>query len=342
MYYRPRLPEVISGQVLPDDIVIYKDDWYGKHNLELIKNTIAWELDPQEKVVLTKNGKSYPYDRLLLAGGAHCFVPPISGADNKNVFTLRNLEDAQDIRKRAHDAETAVLIGGGLLGLEAGFALTKLGLKVKVIEFFPRLLPRQLDENGADMLACRLSEMGFEFHCGVATKEIRTLESGALSVLAEGGFEESGDFIIISAGIRPNLEVAREAGLKTDKGVAVDEFMQTSASDVFAAGDNIELNGRMWGIWPAARDQGIVAGRNMAGKKTAYSGTLLSTKLKVAGIELASAGDIDPENKLESELVCKKDECVYQKIVKKDGKIVGAIFLGDTDRGTEIIKQIGK
>ena len=225
-------------------------------------------LTPPAKLPSPGRARPYRYDKLLLATGGISFVPPIKGADHPGVFTLRTMADADAIREKAAKSKKLALIGGGLLGLEAGNGLRKLGLEVTVIEFFPRLLPRQMDIPGAALLQKQMAEMGFRFYLGATTREI-VRQDGGLSVRLESGEAVEADMILISAGTRPDLTLARSLGLEIDKGVKVDDTMKTGVDEIYAAGDLIEHRGRYYGLWPAALEQGRVAGAAMAGQAAA-------------------------------------------------------------------------
>lgn len=338
-YYVPALPEYLAGEKDARGLIIHPLDWYGKKRIDLHLETDIASIDPEQKAVVTGRGERYSYDRLLLATGGISFVPPIKGADLEGVFSLRTLEDAEKIKEYAAGAGEAVLIGGGLLGLEAGNGLRKAGLKIKVVEFFPRLLPRQMDVPGAAMLQRQMEDMGFVFHLGAKTREIKR-EAGRLHVELEEGGSLGADLVLISAGVRPELTLAGALGLEIDKGVKVDDRMKTSRDDIYAAGDLIEHRGRFYGIWPAAMEQGKAAGAAMAGQDVKYEGTVISNTLKVVGIDLFSAGEIDAEATLES--LVSKDEAqnIYRKLVIKDNKLVGAILLGDIHGSREIQQAI--
>ena len=286
-------------------------------------------------MVATENGEEFSYDRLLIATGSYCFVPPIKGSDKPGVFSLRSIKDARDIASSAAKAQDVVLIGGGLLGLEAGNALRKLGKKVMVVEFFPRLLPRQLDVEGAKRLQEIMEEMKFSFRLGAKTQAI-VGDNQASAVLLEGGEELPAQMVIISAGVRCNMELAEPLGLETDKGIKVNEYLQTNQADIYAAGDVAEYKGFPYGIWPAAMEQGKIAGTTMAGGDASYSGTTMANTLKVVGVDVASAGEIDAEQKLESKVVAA--EKVYKKIVVEENRIIGCIMLGDTKAFNDITK----
>jgi len=338
-YYRIRLNELVSGDIGEKDLLAKKPEWYEKEKIDLLTNTRATGADPAKRLVFTMDRQQFPYDTLLIAAGSHSFVPPIAGAHKKGVFTLRSIRDAREISAWAKTAKDVVLIGGGLLGLESGNAFRKLGKRITVVEFFPRLLPRQLDTDGAKRLQEIMEGMGFSFRLGAKTREIAG-EEKVSAVVLEGGENLRADMVIISAGVRPNMELAEALGLEHDKGIKVDEHMQTSNSGIFAAGDVAEFKGIPYGIWPAAMEQGKIAGANMAGGDEVYSGTTMSTTLKVVGIDLASAGEIDAENRFESKVMT--DGRAYKKIVIDDNRIIGCIMLGDTkafNRVTKIMSQ---
>jgi nitrite reductase (NADH) large subunit len=261
----------------------------------------------------------------------------MKGSDKKGVFALRTIQDARDIIAWAKNIQKVVLIGGGLLGLEAGNALRKLGKNLTVVEFFPRLLPRQLDVAGAGRLQSIMEGMGFSFRLGAKTQELKG-DNRVSGVLLEGGELLPAEMVILSAGVRPALELAKVLSLDHDKGVKVDEQMRTNQPGIYAAGDVAEFKGIPYGIWTAATEQGQIAGTNMAGGNALYKGTVMANTLKVVGIDLASAGNIDAENKLESKVFT--DQEVYKKIVLDNDQIAGCIMLGDTKGFTKITKMM--
>jgi nitrite reductase (NADH) large subunit len=337
----PALPEYLAGEKQADQIFIYPWKWYEQHRINLHLDTQVTRIDAARKIVKTAQRESFSFDKLLLATGGISFIPPMQGADSPGVFTLKTLADADRLKQAAAAARTAVLIGGGLLGLEAGNGLRKSGLKITVVEFFPRLLPRQMDVAGAAILQSQMEDMGFTFYLGAKTREIAPVPGG-LEVRLESGEKLTGDLVLISAGVRPDLTLAQALGLDLDKGVKVDDTMKTSRDDIYAAGDLIEHRGRLYGIWPAAMEQGKVAGAAMAGQAGRYEGTLPSNVLKVVGIDLVAAGEIDADGKLEA--IVRKDEAqkTYRKLVIQDNLLVGAILLGDIRGSAEIqmaIKQ---
>jgi len=338
-YYVPALPEYLAGEKQVKDFTIHNEKWYEKNGFNLHLETEIVEIDPRQKAASAKTGERIFYDKLLLACGGNSFIPPIPGFQSEGVFTLRTIADADAIRERAKQSKKAVMIGGGLLGLEAGNGLRRMGLEISVVEFSPRLLPRQMDVAGTAVLRRKMEEMGFRFYLGAKTREIVRGKDG-LAVYLEGGEKLSADIVLISAGVRPELTLAKSLGLAIDKGVKVDDSMKTEMQDIYAAGDLIEHQGRFYGIWPASMEQGRIAGANMAGQEMKYLGTVPSNTLKVAGIDLVSAGEIDAEGRMES--IVTKDEArgTYRKLVLQDNIITGMILLGDIRGKDEIQKAI--
>lgn len=340
-YSRMRLPEVVSSNVPPERLVLRGPAWFEEKAVLFHPGEGVKQLSLEPLGVVSSHGE-YRADKLLLATGGYSFIPPIPGVHLHGVFCLRTMADAINIRDEASRASKAVLLGGGVLGLELGNALRLRGLKVTVVEMFQRLLPRQTDPKAAGILQASMEAMGFTFHLGVQPKEIEGRNGKAVALLLEDGRSVQGDMFLLSAGVRPRLELAKAAGIKTDKAILVNDKMETSAPNVYAAGDCVEHRGAYYGIWPAAEEQGKVAGINMAGGQASYGGTVLSNQLKVLGIDLLAAGQIDPEGHLESEIVCDPKKSVYRKLVYKDDKIVGAILLGDISGHKKILKALEK
>lgn len=338
-YYRIRLPEFVAGEISEERLLAKKPEWYGEQGVTLVTRTRITAVDHQSKSATTDSGETLPYDRLLIATGSHSFVPPIPGSNQTGVFTLRDIDDARAIRAYAAGVSRVVVIGGGLLGLETGQALRKLGKEVTVVEFFPRLLPRQLDDQGATRLQGLMEgQLGFAFRLAARTKEI-VGQGDVTGVALEGGETLACGMVIISAGVRPNLDLALALGLTCNKGVLVNARMETSQADVFAAGDVAEFGGQPpAGIWPTAMQQGKVAGIAMAGGTAAYTGTTPANKLKVVGIDLAAVGEIDAEHRYESRITA--TDTTYRKIVIDRNRIIGCILLGDSSDYGRLTKAI--
>jgi len=338
-YYRPRLPEYIAGEATLDSFTMHTLAQYKGWNVDLRLGESVTAIDPAKKTVSTNKSANFQYDELLLATGSNSFLPPVAGNDKGGIFTLRTVADANAIMESSIKNKSAILVGGGLLGLEAGKALISLGLKVEVVEFMDRLLPRQLDRDSSNLLKKQLEGMGFSFHLAAKVQEISGNDSATGLVLDDGNFMEGG-IILFSAGVRPNLELARLAGLDIDKAIKVDEYLRTSMPGIWAAGDAAEFNGQPCGLWTIAMAQGNAVGASMAGDMTSYVPKAPSTTLKVAGIELISAGDIDADNTRSSK--CFVSGGMYRKIVLDGDVIKGIIFLGSNTGANKCIDAMNE
>ena len=329
-YYRPRLWEYLAGRVEAEETYFRPFEWYQEQGIDLHLNTCVEKLDAGRKELYLDSGETVSYDRLLIAAGGRSFVPPVKGTELENVFAFRNLDDAKAIVACAETAKEVVLIGGGLLGLETAKALTDRGLHVTVVEFFPILLPRQLDAPGAEVLTTHLEQFGMTLLTDQITETIEK-QGDHLLVSLKSGKKLEADMVVFSTGIRSNIAVWQEAGVEANRGLVVNEFMETNLPDVFAAGDVAEFGGLVYGIIPAARDQAKFAAANMANDHSqAYEGTLLSTKLKVAGMEFNALGDstVDGDD-VEILRLSLPDEERYERIAIRDNKVIGAIVLGN-------------
>ncbi len=340
-YYRPALPEYLAGEKALKGFTLHDGPWYEKNRIAVHLKTEITGIDPRNRLVTAADGMTFAYDRLLLATGGTASRPAIKGGDSEGVYTLRTLDDADAILKRAGAAEAVALVGGGLLGLEAANGLRRRGLKVTIVERNPRMLPRQMDPEGARLLQQKLQEMGFAFLLSERTREI-VRSDGKLSLHFESGNTLETNMVLFSAGVEPELTLARQIGLPCGRAVKVDDRLQTGIEHIFAAGDTAEHRGMYYGIWPAAMAQGRAAGANMAGRETIYEGTVQANRLKVAGIDLISIGDIDAEGEEECIVAQDDRQCVYRKLVIAGNTIAGAILLGDLRGEKEIQAAIEK
>ncbi len=337
-YYRPRLIEYLSGEVDDEEIIINGKEWFEKNDINLKLNEKVTEVKFDGKKVITDK-ENYGYDKLLLANGAHPFIPPIKGIEKKNVFALRNLSDAKKICKKAENANDAVVIGGGLLGVEAASNLKKNGLEVTVIERANWCLNRQLDENGGELLVDILKrEKGLKFKLDASTEEFLG-DDKVQGVLLGDGTKIKADLVLLSTGVRSNIGLFENTDLKINNAVVVDKYMKTNIDDVYAAGDIAEHDGRFYGIWLPSMKMGQTAGKNMAGEKFEFPGVVSSHTLKVAGINVVSAGNLDFDNELEHEVEIKEQAC--KRVIRdKDGNAVGLIIVGQFDDQDKLLAEV--
>ncbi|HDT15248.1 MAG TPA: NAD(P)/FAD-dependent oxidoreductase [Firmicutes bacterium] len=337
-YSRPRVIEYLAGGLEKEKLFIKKEDWYKENNIEFYTEEKITSINPSDKTVHSENRGKISYDKLLIAAGAHSFMPDFK-CTGKGLFTLRTIDDADAIMNYAKGKKKGAVIGGGLLGIEAANSLTAHGLEIEIIEFFERLLPRQLDDEGAGILQKMLEEKGLRFRLGKQTEKI-TEEGGGLEISFKDGEKTSAEMILVSAGIRPNRDIIKDTGIEADKGIKVNGNLRTNIEDIYACGDIAEFNGVIYGIWPAASEQAVIAAKNIAGENEEYKGSVMSTKLKVAGIDLASVGEITEENGAKGKSY--GDGRVFRKIFEKDGKIAGAILIGDTKDYMKLQKSISE
>ncbi|NVM31060.1 MAG: NAD(P)/FAD-dependent oxidoreductase [Candidatus Helarchaeota archaeon] len=338
-YTRIKLPAFLCGMVKEDDLITCSAKWYDDRNVKYKKNHRATKILPKKKIVQFENGEQTNYDKLLLCIGSKSNILSIDGVDTDGLFTLKTLDDALKIKDHTKDKDSAIVIGGGLLGLEIAKSLNDLNLKVTVLEFFPRLLPRQLDIEGAEMLRQILSDFNIDVALNASTREI-TIE-GQLMVRVADGREFQADMVVMAVGVNPNIELAKQSGIKVNRGIIVDEYMQTNVKYIYAAGDCAEFNERVWGIIPVAFEQSKIAALNILGKKVKYSEIVPSNTLKIVGVDLTSIGRVTPEKNLPEEIkFIDPDKRIYKKIVLEEGRIVGAILLGDRSNQSTIMKLI--
>ena len=341
-YPRPNLIGYLAGQLPYERLFAFSEEWHVRQKISIHLGRSVKKISPDSMEVEVGNGEKKKFDFLLLASGASSFVPPIKGAEKKGVFTLRTLDDAQAILGHLENHHQAAIIGGGLLGLEIARAIKMRGAEVEVVEFFDRLLPRQLDAQGAALLKRQIERMGIKVRLGVATEEIIGRgEVGGLKF--KNGEETPTEMAVIAAGVRPNLELAKEAGLAVDRGVVVDDFLKTSHPKIFAAGDNIQHQGKIWGIIPASFDQARIAASNILGQERKYQGTIPSNTLKVVGLDVTSIGLVNPEEKGGEEYrKTEEDKGIYKKIVLQNGALVGAIWMGTRTGVNEVTVAVNR
>ena len=340
LYYpRPNLIEFLAGNIEYERLFAYPEDWYRERQLNIHLGQRVDKVIPASLEVELQDGSRERFDKLILTDGARASVPPIRGSDKKGVFTLRTLDNALDVLDYLEKHQKLAIIGGGLLGLEIARALKSRGADVGIVEFFPYLLGRQLDPQGASILQDQIEKMGIRVYLDSATEEILG-ENEARGLLLKGGKRVDADIVIIAAGIRSKVDLAKEAGLEVNRGVIVNDFLQTNNTNIYAAGDNVEHRGRNYGIIPASFQQSRTAAFNVAGQEQDYAGTTPSNTLKVMGLHVTSIGLINPEEGAGEEFRKADPESgLYKKVVVQDGNLVGAIWMG-TKQGVNEINRI--
>ena len=345
-YPRPRLIDYLVGSIEEKDMPFYPADWYLKNRLDLHLSSRAEKIDPSGKRILVA-GSWQSYDKLALATGSNSFVPPLKGLPKEKVFTLRTMDDARRIREAAAGSKHVIVIGGGLLGLESarGVCTAFPHLRVTILEYAEHLLMRQLDHEGAVILQGWIEKTGARIITKAETEEILGASSVQGVRLRDGRIID-GDMVIISAGTRSNMSLAKDAGLKINKGIIVDSSLRTSDPDIFALGDVCEFQGRIWAMIPPALDEARVAAKKIFVQPGPdYSGTVPSNTLKVSGFDLTSIGVVrsahePPEPGFEEIRAVTADGSIYKKFVIREGKMIGAIMLGTKKEAVKVTKII--
>lgn len=331
-YYRPAITKCLSEKCSLSQNLLRPEKFYADKRIEVNTGREAVSVNAPGKSVAFADGASVGYDRLLLAVGASCFVPPIPGSGLPQVVTLREKTDFDRLHGLLEGAPKKVaLIGGGLLGLETAWGLFLLGHEVRVLEALPTILPRQLDAECAEMLEAAIHKnSGVRLEKGVCVEAI--LGDGSVSGVRLKGADEpfDCDVVVISAGIRSNTGLAGACGLKICRGVVADSRMRSSAPDIFAAGDCAEINGRTEGLWEAAMEQGKVAGANMAGADVEYRAKTLGASFKAFDVKLYSIGDIGRDPGTVCEIRRAEDSSGgCRKLCFKGGRLCGGVLFGD-------------
>jgi flavorubredoxin/NADPH-dependent 2,4-dienoyl-CoA reductase/sulfur reductase-like enzyme len=337
-YYRPQLSDYLQNKLPDSEFYVSDENWYKDNNILVKLGVNVSEIKSENKKVVLENGEEVKYDKLIIANGARSFLPPVKGSDKEGVVTLRSLEDAERIMDKMENAKVAVVVGGGLLGLEGAWAMRQRGLEVYVIERSNRLLVRQLDEEGAKIFKKIVDDSGVHVLTEEDTEEILGEDKVSGFKLKSGKIIDS-DIVLFSTGVRPRKEVAEKSGLKVDKGVIVNEKMETNIKDIYACGDVAELNGRAYGNWPAAIEMAKVAGANASGDDIVFEGFVPSTVFTSMNANVFSCGDV-----ASSDLVgigsTNLDKNIYKKMFFRKGVIVGGILIGDTKSSVKIMEGI--
>jgi len=335
-YSRIFLPEYITMEKKLDQLYTRKLDWYPTKNITLKIGTKVTKINPDTKqIFIETQNEPIKYDKLVLATGSSARKLPYNKPNIGGMFTLRNIADADFISQYIdqHAARNVFIIGGGLLGIELGFHLLQRKLNVTICEIFPYLLPRQLDQDSARILEKYLEFKGIHILTG---KEVVGIDgdSNVQGVILKSGEKLPCDVIFQQMGVIPNIGLAKDAGLKTDKGILVNEFMQTSNPDIYAAGDCIQFKTQLWGIIPASLEQAkLVVGHILNQSIKPYEGTFWNTRLKIAGLKLACYGTPPQKNAPDETVLANTDEDCYlcRKVILKDNIIKGAIVMGSGD-----------
>ncbi|MBE1440756.1 nitrite reductase large subunit NirB [Paenibacillus sp. OAS669] len=339
-YNRILLSSVLAGDADIQDIVINDWDWYKDNGITLHAGQTVNHIDTQRKIVKTSSGMTAEYDDLILATGSLPFMLPLPGADKEGVIAFRDIKDCQTMLEASKTYKKAVVIGGGLLGLEAARGLRNLNMDVSVVHIFKYLMERQLDETASRMLQSELEAQGMRFLLEKNTDSILG-KKRVTGVRFKDGSEVEADLVVMAVGIRPNVDLAKESGVEVHRGIVVNDYMETNIPNVYAVGECAEHRGVAYGLVAPLYEQGAELAKRLAGVASqGYQGSVVSTKLKVSGVNVFSAGQFSDEPGTRSVRVQDDFEGIYKKVVIKDGKVIGSVLFGDTSDGSKLFAMI--
>ncbi|MBR1152516.1 NAD(P)/FAD-dependent oxidoreductase [Bradyrhizobium sp. JYMT SZCCT0428] len=327
-YNRVLLSSVLAGETASHDIELRPASWWRDRGVTLKYGCRATEVDVGRREVKIANEESIPFSKLILTTGSSPLRLNVSGADLAGVHTFRDSRDVDLLLTLAAQKKRVVVVGGGLLGLEAAYGLAKAGAPVTLVHLMDRLMERQLDAPAAELLKSLVERKGIEILLNANTARIHG-ETRVEGVELTDGRRIDADAVIFAAGIRPNIALAKEAGIAVNRGIVVDDHLQTAAPDIFAIGECAEHRGICYGLVEPAYEQARVLARHLAGSAASYSGSIVATNLKVSGVSVFSAGDFVGTEGSETIVLSDLNYGTYKKLVVADGRLTGAVLIGD-------------
>ncbi|MEM5013305.1 nitrite reductase large subunit NirB [Niallia taxi] len=341
-YNRIMLSNVLQGKTTINDININDWDWYKDNHINLLTGEKAVCIDKDKKEVITDKQQILAYDELIIATGSSAFILPVPGSDLDGVIGFRTIADTEMMMEAAQNYKKAVVIGGGLLGLEAARGLIDRGMEVHIVHLLPTLMEMQLDAAAANLLKQDLEAQGMKFLMEKQTAEIYG-EKRVQGLKFTDGTSVECDLVVMAVGIRPNVAIARVAGLEVNRGIVVNDHMVTSDPSIYAVGECAEHNGIAYGLVAPLYEQGIALAEHITGGQgKGYQGSVLSTQLKVAGCDLFSGGKIHEDENTQAIIVHDQFSKLYKKILVTDNKIVGVVLYGDASDGNRLFNMLKK
>lgn len=339
-YNRIMLSKVLQGDSAIDEITINDYTWYEDRGIRLFTGETVVRIQKEAGYVETQSGLRADYDYLIIATGSSAFIPPIAGINKPGVIAFRNIDDCNTMIAYAKKYRKAAVIGGGLLGLEAARGLLNLGMETDVVHNAPYLMNRQLDRMSAELLRKELESQGMRFSLSKETESIMGL-TRAKGIRFSTGATLEADLIVVSVGIRPNIELARGCGIDTNRAIVVDDYMRTSVPNIFAVGECAEHRGIAYGLVAPLYEQGKVLAKTLCEEETApYMGSVPYAQLKVSGVEVFSVGEINEKDADTALQTYDGIRGTYKKVTMKNGIVSGAILFGDTTEGTSLLNLV--
>ena len=333
-YNRIMLSPVLSGDKTIDDIMLHPHAWYSDKGIRFIAGDPAVRIDRPRKQVYTEKGEVVDYDRLILATGSKPFIPPIAGADLKGVISFRDIYDINTMLDYCKTKKNAVVIGGGLLGLEAAYGLKQRGMNVTVLHLMDRIMERQLDSKASQMLRHSIEQKGISIITEANTEALVGVDGHVTQIRLKDGTVLEADLVVFAVGIRPNMALAQSAGLRCNRGVLVNDTMQTFDPSIYAVGECIEHRSQTFGLVEPLWGQAFICASHLAehGSLT-FKAPTVPTQLKVSGCDVFSAGNFEPKDDFEDIILNDEKRQIYKRIIIQKDKVVGAVLFGDTEDG---------
>ena len=333
-YNRIMLSPVLSGDKTIEDIMLHSHAWYSEKGIQFIADDPAIKIDRPRKQVHTQKGMVVNYDRLILATGSKPFIPPIAGTDLKGVMSFRDIYDVNQMLEYTQNKKNAVVIGGGLLGLEAAYGLKRRGMNVTVLHLMDRIMDRQLDSRASHMLRHSIEEKGINIITEANTEELLGVDGHVNQIRLKDGTLFDADLVVFAVGIRPNISLAQSAGLRTQRGVMVNDTMQTYDPSIYAVGECIEHRSQTFGLVEPLWGQAFICASHLAehGSLT-FKAPTVPTQLKVSGVDVFSAGNFEPTEDFEDIILNDEKRQIYKRIIIQHDKVIGAVLFGDTEDG---------
>ncbi|WP_349774193.1 nitrite reductase large subunit NirB [Halalkalibacter oceani] len=344
-YNRIMLSSVLQGDANVNDIVLNDYDWYESNGITLYTGDPVVKVDEKKQLVMSEQGRTCHYDKLIFATGSNPFMLPLPGADKEGVIAFRNIKDCETMIEASRHYKKAVVIGGGLLGLEAARGLLNLKMEVDVVHIADYLMERQLDHQAGAMLREELEKQGMNFLLNKQTERI-TGDTRVKGLRFQDGTSTKADLVVMAVGIRPNVELAKESGLEVNRAIIVDDYMQTSKKNIYAVGECAEHRGIAYGLVAPLYEQGKVLAEHICAENKAavsgYQGSIVYTQLKVSGVDVFSAGRFQNSKETKAIRVHDEFEGIYKKVVVQDNKVIGAVLFGDTGDSPRILDMMKK
>ena len=333
-YNRIMLSPVLSGDKSIEDIMLHSHAWYSDKGIHFIAGDAAVKIDRPRKQVYTEKGLVVDYDRLILATGSKPFIPPIKGSDLKGVLSFRDIYDVNSMLEYCKNKKNSVVIGGGLLGLEAAYGLKQRGMNVTVLHLMDRIMDRQLDARASALLKQSIEAKGIPVLTEANTEELIGQDGHVSQLRLKDGTVLDADFVVFAVGIRPNMTLAQSAGLRCNRGVMVNDTMQTFDPSIYAVGECIEHRNQTFGLVEPLWGQAFICASHLAehGSLT-FKAPTVPTQLKVSGCDVFSAGNFEPADDYEDIILNDEKRHIYKRIIIQKDKVIGAVLFGDTEDG---------